>query len=164
MNIRGRLIEYLITTENEEILKDLKKIESQLPVFDTKNGLGDYVRTFPKSKTYTDIKTKIMYLSSNPKAYNIDKFLECMSEDNSVFMFFFVGINEDQQYNSILCSVYDKRLIDATVLQFHWAGRATRGVAQFKGEVISNIILDTNFKHDIDSKQCDSFIEGLLKR
>lgn len=164
VNIRGRLIEYLITTENEEILKDLKKIESQLPVFDTKNGLGDYVRTFPKSKTYTDIKTKIMYLSSNPKAYNIDKFLECMSEDNSVFMFFFVGINENQQYNSILCSVYDKRLIDATVLQFHWAGRATRGVAQFKGEVISNIILDTNFKHDIDSKQCDSFLEGLLKR
>lgn len=164
MNIRGRLIEYLITTENRAVLNDLKNIESQLPVFDTKNGLGDYIREFPKSKTYTDIKTKIMYLSSNPKAYNIDKFLECMSEEDSVFMFYFIGINEEEQYKSVLCSVYDKKLIEATALQFHWAGRATRGVAQFKGDVISNSIFSSKFKHEIDSRQCDFFLEELLKR
>ena len=164
VNIRGRLIEYLITTENRAVLNDLKNIESQLPVFDTKNGLGDYIREFPKSKTYTDIKTKIMYLSSNPKAYNIDKFLECMSEEDSVFMFYFIGINEEEQYKSVLCSVYDKKLIEATALQFHWAGRATRGVAQFKGDVISNSIFSSKFKHEIDSRQCDFFLEELLKR
>ena len=71
----------------------------------------------PKNKIYTDIKSKLMYLNSNPKAYNVDKFLECMSEENSVFLFYFIGINEEGHYKSELCSVYDKKLIEATVLQ-----------------------------------------------
>ncbi|WP_304297791.1 hypothetical protein [Porphyromonas gulae] len=164
VNIRGRLIEYLITTENNTILDDLLYIESQLPVFDTRNGLGDYVIEFPNRKTYTDIKTKIMYLGSNPKAYNVDKFLECMSEENSVFMFYLVGIDEKGLVNCVLCSVYDKQLIDATILQFHWAGRATRGGAQFNGNSLSDIILAENFSHNIDSDQCKAFLQSLLDR
>lgn len=164
VNIRGRLIEYLITTENNTILDDLRYIESQLPVFDTRNGLGDYVIEFPNRKTYTDIKTKIMYLGSNPKAYNVDKFLECMSEENSVFMFYLVGIDEMGLVNCVLCSVYDKQLIDATILQFHWAGRATRGGAQFNGNSLSHIILAENFSHNIDSDQCKAFLQSLLDR
>lgn len=164
VNIRGRLIEYLITSENNKILDDLHYIERQLPVYDTKNGLGDYIRKFPERTTYTDIKTKIMYLGSNPKAYNVDKFLECMSEDNSVFMFYFIGINEEGLANCVLCSVYDKQLIDATLFQLHWAGRATRGVAQFHGESLSHIIRSENFIHNISSEQCKSFLLELLKR
>lgn len=164
VNIRGRLIEYLITTKNNTILDELRYIESQLPVYDTKNGLGDYVREFPKRKTYTDIKTKIMYLGSNPKAYNVDKFLECMGEGNSVFMFYFVGIDEKGLVNCVLCSVYDKKLIDATIFQSHWAGRATRGVAQFNGNSLSNIIRSGSFVHEINLEQCQSFLKNLLKR
>lgn len=164
VNIRGRLIEYLITSENNSVLEDLHYIESQLPVYDTKNGLGDYVKEFPNRKTYTDIKTKIMYLGSNPKAYNVDKFLECMGEGNSVFMFYFVGIDEKGLANCVLCSVYDKKLIDATIFQLHWAGRATRGVAQFNGNSLSNIIRSGNFVHEINLEQCRSFLENLLKR
>ena len=59
-----------------------------LPVYDTENGLGDYVRRFESADTYTDIKTKILYLDSNTKAYNVDKFLKCMGEERSVFRFF----------------------------------------------------------------------------
>lgn len=164
VNIRGRLIEYLITTENNNILDDIRYLESKLPVYDTKNGLGDYVREFPNKKSYTDIKTKIMYLESNPKAYNIDKFLECMSEENSVFMFYFVGIDETGLTNCILCSVFDKQLIDATILQFHWAGRATRGVVQFNGNALANILLSKEFNHNIDSSQCKKFLQDLLDR
>lgn len=166
VNIRGRLIEYLITTENNNtiILEDMRYIESQLPIYDTKNGLGDYVREFPNRKTYTDIKTKIMYLSSNPKAYNVDKFLECMSEENSVFMFYLVGIDEAGLINCVLCSVYDKQLIDATIFQLHWAGRATRGVAQFNGSILSDIIRDKNFNNNINSDICKSFLKRLLER
>ncbi len=164
VNIRGRLIEHLITNENDINLSDLKKIESQLPVYDTKNGLGDYVREFPNRKTYTDIKTKIMYLGSNPKAYNVDKFLECMGEGNSVFMFYFIGIDENGLANCVLYSVYDKKLIDATIFQFHWAGRSTRGVAQFNGNSLSNIIRSESVVHEINSEQCHSFLEDLLKR
>lgn len=164
INIRGRLIEYLITSENNSILEDIEYLETKLPVYDIRNGLGDYVREFPNRVTYTDIKTKIMYLSSNPKAYNIDKFLECMSEDRSVFMFYFVGINEKGLVNSALCSVYDKRLIDATILQFHWAGRASRGVAQFNGNCISDIILSDEFINEINGTLSETFLRGLLNR
>ena len=164
VNIRGRLIEYLITTEKEEILGDLCYMESQLPVYDTRNGLGDYVREFRNRRTYTDIKTKIMYLASNPKAYNVDKFLECMSEEDSVFMFYFVGIDENGLANCVLCSVYDNQLIDATIFQLHWAGRGTRGVAQFNGNSLSNIIRSESFTHDINSERCVSFLSELLQR
>ncbi len=163
VNIRGRLIEYLITSENNRILDDLRYIESQLPVYDTKNGLGDYIRKFPSRSTYTDIKTKIMYLGSNPKAYNIDKFLECMSEEDSVFMFYFIGINEEGLANCVLCSVYDKQLIESTIFQLHWAGRGTRGTAQFNGDAIAQILLHP-LHQEIDVAQCKSFLEDLLHR
>lgn len=167
VNIRGRLIEYLITTENNAIMEDQQYIESELSDFDTKNGLGDYTLMSPKNKIYTDIKSKLMYLNSNPKAYNVDKFLECMSEENSVFLFYFIGINEEGHYKSELCSVYDKKLIEATVLQHHWAGRATRGVAQFKGDALSKILNDEStdgFRHEISSDNCKTFLDNLLKR
>lgn len=167
VNIRGRLIEYLITTENNAIMEDQQNIESELSDFDTKNGLGDYTLMSPKNKIYTDIKSKLMYLNSNPKAYNVDKFLECMSEENSVFLFYFIGINEEGHYKSELCSVYDKKLIEATVLQHHWAGRATRGVAQFKGDALSKILNDEStdgFRHEINSDICKTFLDNLLKR
>lgn len=167
VNIRGRLIEYLITTENNAIMEDQQNIESELSDFDTKNGLGDYTLMSPKNKIYTDIKSKLMYLNSNPKAYNVDKFLECMSEENSVFLFYFIGINEEGHYKSELCSVYDKKLIEATVLQHHWAGRATRGVAQFKGDALSKILNDEStdgFRHEISSDNCKTFLDNLLKR
>lgn len=167
VNIRGRLIEYLITTENNAIMEDQQNIESELSDFDTKNGLGDYTLMSPKNKIYTDIKSKLMYLNSNPKAYNVDKFLECMSEENSVFLFYFIGINEEGHYKSELCSVYDKKLIEATVLQHHWAGRTTRGVAQFKGDALSKILNDEStdgFRHEISSDICKTFLDNLLKR
>ena len=82
----------------------------------------------------------------------------------SVFMFYFIGIDESGVVNCVLCSVYDKRLIDATIFQLHWSGRATRGVAQFNGRTLSNIIRSEDFNHDINSAECISFLEGLLQR
>lgn len=90
-NIRGRLIESLITSndiERQHIISNLHNLEAALPSYDTKNGLGGYYREFDNGNTYTDIKTKIVYLNSNPKAYNIDKFLQKMAGSKSVFLFF----------------------------------------------------------------------------
>lgn len=164
VNIRGRLIEYLITSEDASILKDIKILESKLPVYDTKNGLGDYIRQFESYNSYTDVKTKIMYLESSPKAYNIDKFLEIMSEDNSVFLFYFIGIDETRLVNCVLCSVYDKKLIDSTIFQFHWAGRGTRGVAQFDGKAIAEIINSDSFIHNVNEEECKAFLKEMLAR
>lgn len=162
VNIRGRLIEYIITSEDADILKEEADLEDKLPDYDTRNGLGDYVRQFATSNTFTDIKTKLMYHESAPKGYNIDKFLEKMGDDDSVFLFYFVGIDERGATNSILCSVYDKRLINATKIQFHWAGRETRGAAQFDGKAIAKLIGTKDFTNDIDDNTCNTFIGDLL--
>ena len=167
VNIRGRLIEVLITSnpdERKKLLGDLGEIEHLLPTYDTKNDLGDYVRTFEESDSYTDIKTKVLYLNSNPKAYNVDKFLKCMGKDKSVFMFFFVGIDETGIVNTVLASVFHNKLQKSTLLQHHWAGKGTRGAAQFNGKTINELLREDPFSNQIDEEDSKDFLRGLLKR
>lgn len=166
-NIRGRLIESLITSndiERQHIISNLHNLEAALPSYDTKNGLGDYYREFDNGDTYTDIKTKIVYLNSNPKAYNIDKFLQKMAGSKSVFLFFFIGIDESSKFKTLLCSVYHGNLIDNTVLLSHWAGRNTRGVAQFYGTAINEMMKDESFVNEIDVTKSEAFLKELLNR
>lgn len=166
-NIRGRLIESLITSnekDRQQIVANLHNLEAALPSYDTKNGLGDYYRQFESEDTYTDIKTKVVYLKSNPKAYNIDKFLKQMSDSRSIFLFFFIGIDENSIFKTILCSVYHGKLIDNTILQFHWAGRSTRGVAQFNGNAIDEMLNESDFKNQIDIDKAKGYLENLLNR
>ena len=139
-------------------------LENALPVYDTKNGLGDYHVEYENADTYTDIKTKVIYLNSNPKAYNVDKFLRQMADCRSVFMFFFIGVDENDIFNTLLCSVYHNKLIDNTILQFHWAGRSTRGAAQFNGSAIDEMLNDKHFINIIEEKQSQMFLKKLLER
>jgi hypothetical protein len=167
VNIRGRLIEVLITSNQEErchLLMNLGQVELLLPTYDTKNDLGDYVRRFDNSDSYTDIKTKVLYLDSNPKAYNVDKFLKCMGKDKSVFMFFFVGINETGIVNTVLASVFHNELQRTTLLQHHWAGKGTRGVAQFNGKIINELLNDNHFINIINESESKQFLKDLLNR
>ena len=167
VNIRGRLIEVLITSNQEEryqLLKNLPNIEQFLPTYDTKNKLGDYIRHFESTESYTDIKSKVLYLDSNPKAYNIDKFLKCMGREKSVFMFFFVGIDDTGIVNTILASVFHNRLQETTLLQHHWAGRGTRGVAQFNGKTINEMLQEEPFINNIDIEKSKQFLKNLLDR
>lgn len=167
VNIRGRLIEVLITSnpdERDKLLRNLGEIEHLLPTYDTKNDLGDYVRTFEKSDSYTDIKTKVLYLDSNPKAYNVDKFLKCMGKDKSVFMFFFVGIDETGIVNTVLASVFHNKLQKTTLLQHHWAGKGTRGAAQFNGKTINELLREDPFINEINEEDSQRFLQGLLER
>lgn len=167
VNIRGRLIEVLITSnpdERDKLLRNLGKIEHLLPTYDTRNDLGDYVRTFEKSDSYTDIKTKVLYLDSNPKAYNVDKFLKCMGKDKSVFMFFFVGIDETGIVNTVLASVFHNKLQKTTLLQHHWAGKGTRGAAQFNGKTINELLREDPFINEINEEDSQRFLQGLLER
>lgn len=167
VNERGRLIEAFITANEEEraaLIKDMRNIKERLPFYTTRNDLGDYVRTFENGTAYTDIKTKVMYLSSSPKAYNIDKFLECMAESDSVFMFFFIGFNEDGLFGTRLCSVFHKTILEATILQYHWAGRSTRGTAQLNGKAINTILNDEDFTNIIEPEAANEFLDKLLER
>lgn len=155
VNIRGRVIEYLIAGEDEKlrdgIIKILQNGNQSLPEFSTANRLGDYARDFPDYKTETDVKTKIMVLNSNPKAYNIDKMLEFLAIDQSVFLFYFVGLSPTRIANTSLASVFQKKLLNKTVVLRHWAGRNSRGVTQFEGRTVAELLRNRETEVDIEA-------------
>jgi hypothetical protein len=166
VNIRGRIIEYLIAGDDEQLkqklVDEITTEYSKIPFYQTKNTLGDYLKNFDDYNTATDIKTKIMILNSNPKAYNIDKFLEFMSKEKSVLMFYFIGVDASKIVNKTLVSVYQKNLIETTVTQFHWAGRSSRGVTQFEGATIHSLIENPENK-EIDESASKKFLVKLIE-
>ena len=145
VNVRGRIIEYLIAGEDEtlrgELVHALQNRAKGIPQFKTENALGDYQRIFDAYHTETDVKTKIMILNSNPKAYNIDKMLEFLAHEKSVFMFYFVGVDATKIVNTVLVSMFESNLLDCTIVLRHWAGRNSRGVTQFEGKTINSLIV-----------------------
>lgn len=162
-NVRGRLIEALITSDEVErkmLLEAVRKEE--IPDYITKNILGDYCKEYRIGKTYTDIKTKILYLHSNPKAYNIDKFLETMSDGRSISFFYLIGIDEKGIVAAKLVSVYHKSLIEATFVQSHWSGRNSRGVTQFNGEALNNILESKDFINVLDTEKAKTFLLDII--
>lgn len=164
VNVRGRIIEYLIAGEDErlrqELVTALKAKEKALPAFRTENALGDYTRVFDQFLTETDVKTKIMILNSNPKAYNLDKVLEFLSKPQSIFMFYFVGVDTDKIVNTTLVSMFQKKLLEGTILLRHWAGRNSRGVSQFDGRIINQLI--STSETEIDELFARRFLEQII--
>lgn len=164
VNVRGRIIEYLIAGEDDrlrqEIINALQKRTNGIPQFKTENSLGDYTKEFKEFFTETDVKTKIMILNSNPKAYNLDKMLEFLASERSVFMFYFVGVEPGKIVNTVLVSIFQERLLNATILLKHWAGRNSRGVSQFEGKTISQLILSPETA--INGKNANSFLNRVL--
>jgi hypothetical protein len=166
VNVRGRIIEYLIAGEDEalrtEIVAALKSPARSkcIPPFKTDNTLGDYRRVFDAFLTETDVKTKIMVLSSNPKAYNLDKMLEFLAQDRSVFMFYFVGVDTTRVLNTVLVSMFQTDLLRSTILLKHWSGRNSRGVTQFEGATIGALVMKP--RQDIDLLAGRRFLEQVI--
>lgn len=164
VNVRGRVIEYIIAGEDErlraEIITALQDRSKGIPQFKTENALGDYSRVFADFLTETDVKTKIMVLDSNPKAYTLDKMLEFLGTDKSVFMFYFVGVDPGRIVDTVLVSMFQERLLKSTILLKHWAGRNSRGVSQFEGRAIAKII--TGAEGGVDEEPGRQFLEHVL--
>ena len=166
VNIRGRVIEYLITddgsTLKDKIVNALHS-GSPLPIFKTEDKLGDYSKTYPSYVTETDIKTKVLFLDGNPKAYNIDKLLEFFSTQKSIYMIYLLGINEYKSIAARLVSVFDSRIIQGTNFQQHWAGRNSRGVAQFNGKALVSVLEQEN-GYIINHDEAKYFLRQLIDR
>ena len=164
VNVRGRIIEYLIAGDDEglrqRLIAALKSGANGLPAFKTDNTLGDYQRQFESYDTETDVKTKIMILNSNPKAYNLDKMLQFLAEDRSVFMFYFVGVDPGKIVNTVLVSMFQRDLLEATILLRHWAGRNSRGVTQFEGRAINGLIEKPSI--EINELMAKRFLERVI--
>lgn len=154
-NLRGRIIEYLITAEDDlkATLMRCLRTRQPLPEIFTADELGDYEREFEHYLTETDIKTKVLFLSSNPKGYNIDKVLSFLSEKKSVYLVYVVAINEDGRIQTRLCSMFNRQLISGTKIIKHWAGRNSRGVTQYEGRALEAIVEDFDFGIDYDASQ-----------
>jgi hypothetical protein len=81
VNVRGRIIEYLIAGDDESLRQQLvtalqnRDTANGIPAFKTDNTLGDYQRIFDEYFTETDVKTKIMVLSRIPKPTISTRFL-----------------------------------------------------------------------------------------
>ncbi|WP_289059880.1 hypothetical protein [uncultured Mesotoga sp.] len=162
VNIRGRVIEYLITADEEgkkPLLNALLKKEA-LPEIRTANQLGDYTRSFSRFDTETDIKTKVMFLSSAPKAYNIDKFLQFISRMKSVYMIYVVAVDNTQSIRTRLCSPFNTQILEGTRVIHHWAGRNSRGVTQYTGDCLKQVV--NKFNNSIDVAKSRDFLEELL--
>lgn len=166
VNIRWRLIEYLIAWDDEELkqklIDALHKKDWGLPRAKSKNSLWDYQKIFDAFYVETDIKTKIMILNSNPKAYNIDKLLEFLSQEKTVFLFYFIWIEPNKIVSKSLVSIFQKELQESTIFQKHWASRSSRWVAQFNWKVIEKLIKEEN--NQIDIEKSKKFLEELMAR
>ncbi len=166
VNLRGRIIEYLITdngsTLKDQIISALRNNQA-LPSFKTEDKLGDYSKVYPFFNTETDIKTKVLFLDGNPKAYNIDKLLEFLTTDKSVYMIYILGIGDTGEITARLVSVYDPRLLGNTNVIKHWAGRNTRGVAQFIGAGLVEILNQVD-SPKIDDGAAVEFLNMLIER
>lgn len=156
--VRGMVIEYLIAGEDEQLREELVAALASrnrtLPALSLPNSLGDYRRSFSAYDTETDVKTKIMLLSSNPKAYNLDKILEFLSQPRSVFMCYFVGVDPGKVVNTVLVSMFQEKLLRSTIVLEHWAGRNSRGVTQFEGATINGLVEDPEFAiNQVEARQ-----------
>ena len=162
VNLRGRIIEELVTSDNTRTIRALTRSlrDGKMLSINTDQGLGDYGRMFDGYATETDIKTKVLFLQSAPKAYNIDKLLQFLAEEESVYLLFLIGIAEDDEIHTKLVPVFDSELLDATIVQFHWAGRCSRGVTQFDGLALEDIIYSD--KITIDSDKAIDYLEYLI--
>src|SRR5439155_9225482 len=76
VNLRGNRIEQLLTGAGNFHL------------------LGDQIiETVNNGRIVVDLKTKLLGLSSNPKLYNIDKMLNALATEPTVFCLFFIGVD-----------------------------------------------------------------------
>ena len=162
VNLRGRIIEYLITAEDDlkATLMRCLHTKQPLPQIFTADELGDYEREFEDYRTATDIKTKILFLSSNPKGYNIDKLLSFLAEERSIYLIYVVAIDENRRIQTRLCSMFNCQLLAGTRIIKHWAGRNSRGVTQYDGKALEAIVKD--FHSEINQEDAQSFITDCL--
>jgi len=146
VNIRGNTIERIITgAVSEHRLDDI--------AFDLPAG----------ARLIVDVKTKLLDRASAPKAYNIDKMLNTLANPTNIFAFFFLGLDVAREaVDSRLVSLFDSIIIDATRIQTHWAGRASRGVTQLIGDLSS--VFAPNYETSIDIEAGKLLLRRLIER
>ena len=163
VKLRGNLVEYFIKSTDEKHKKELReKIKNNEVIDDlvVENGLGDYSVQKDGYSIETDIKSKVTTLNSAPKGYNVDKLLEFLSDPTSIYLLYIVAMNGEEKPQTELSSIFQKQIMDKTRIQHHWAGRNSRGVAQFEGHSLEYFVEDSNVRIEIE--EAKNFLRKLL--
>ena len=146
VNLRGNQIEAIIT--GEITAHRLDDLEYQL-----EDG----------GRLVIDVKTKILSKASAPKAYNVDKMLRLLAKPQRAFCFLFVGLDlPAQKVETQLVSVFDPIILDATRVQVHWAGRASRGVTQLSGNL--DALFAPGYQTTVDIERGRTLLQGFTER
>lgn len=144
VNLRGNRIEQLITFAGN------------------RHRLGDEEMHLPDGGRVTiDIKTSIAGQSSYPKLYNIDKQLEALSGGKTACLLYFVHLDlEENRVSTYLVNCFDEAVIENTRVQFHWAGRNSRGVTQLDMNIRDSFRGEWRDRHDLP--RALQFIDALI--
>lgn len=143
VNLRGNAIEQILTGGAN------------------RHDLGDLVKEVGDGTLVIDIKTKLLDRASAPKAYNVDKMLAFLAEPGSVLAFLMVAVNTHSgELSARLLPVLETSLLEATVVQHHWAGRSSRGVTQLSGRFARGSAPD--YRPSVDVVRAGRFLADLL--
>ena len=144
VNLRGNAVEQIITQAgNLHSLSDLH--------FDLGEDLDLII----------DVKSKLLSLASSPKLYNIDKTLRSLASGRSAFCLLLVGIDDQKaSVRARMVSIFDRVIVAATRIQFHWAGRASRGVTQLTGDVAR--CFEDDFQAEIALAEGEALLQRFL--
>lgn len=172
VNLRWNLIEYIIVNWEEtdewiEIIEALNNGITDIQVdFQNKHDLWDAEIEVEGYNIAIDVKSKIISENtwSDPKVYNIDKFLEFHSKYNTIFLLLFVGIDIDNDSIYIaLRSPFDSELLDTQAIQWHWSWRWRRGTVQYSWDAIHKVLFREDRYFDIiDYNKAQEYLSELL--
>ena len=110
---------------------------------------------------FIDIKTKLLNRLSSPKLYNIDKTLRLLATGSAILTVLIVAINtESEEVIPRLVSIFDDTIMKNTRIQFHWAGRASRGVTQLSGDI--KPILENGFSERFNNEKAQEMLKTFI--
>ena len=162
-NIFAKTPEILTVAEIDNIKIRGDRIEQLLTGGASFHKVED--QTFEASghiRILVDLKTKMLDLVSSPKLYNVDKTLEALADGKTAVCLFFIGIDtKNQSVFGRLVDILDAALLDITCVQFHWAGRNSRGVTQMTGS--AKTFFHQSFQRRIDPDKATGFLKKLLE-
>ena len=67
-----------------------------------------------------------------------------------------IAIDENKKIHTQLCSLFHRQLLNGTRIIKHWAGRNSRGVTQYDGSALEEIVF--SFENSIDCIDAKEFI------
>ncbi|MCD8254554.1 MAG: hypothetical protein LUC36_03280, partial [Oscillospiraceae bacterium] len=86
--------------------------------------------------------------------------LSFLSKEKSVYLIYVVAIDVNKHISTRLCSMFNQQLLSGTRIIKHWAGRNSRGVTQYDGRTLEEIVFD--FDGRIDATEAQDFLTECL--